>query len=168
MNKIMKTLGAIAAMAMLPTASFAQIFMDAGIEGNSTQLPYEGQIVLNSFDFGVGAAEGKKVGTCEYNDISVSKTIDMATADLIQAAALGTQLGDVIITVTRPNSDGTTVPAIEFTLMDTVVARYDTSASSGNTTEEILTLRFSDVMGRVGNQNFQGVVTFEPFDVSCF
>jgi type VI protein secretion system component Hcp len=149
-----------------------RIFLDAGIDGGALTADFRGQIVLESFDFGLGQPEAGGVGrgrvsrACRFDELTTAKRIDDATADLIEAAALGRVFPEITITLTRPAENGV-LPALQLTLREARVSRFETMADDGSMTE-MVNWRFREVLGEVFVQNRNGGLRSEPFNVTCF
>ena len=171
MRKTITMLMSFAVAAATPVAASAQnIFMEVdGIMGDARQEAFVGQIELDSLDFTVSSVTdgGKKADVCRENALSISKTIDMSTADLISAAARGAALGDVVISFIRDNGESF-FTTMELTLVDTFVSSYSTAFGEGGVGIENLGLSYSNITGRVGIVDDTGRQTFEPFDINCF
>ncbi len=83
-----------------------------GIDGESTDDKHQGEIELESWSFGVsnsGTAHmgggGAGAGKASLSDLSVTKTIDVATPALLQAAASGRRLKSATLTARKAGGD---------------------------------------------------------------
>lgn len=83
-----------------------------GVDGESADDRHRGEIELESWAFGVSSSGtahlgggGAGVGTAQVSDLSVTKSVDLATPALLQAVASGRRLQRATLTARR-TADG--------------------------------------------------------------
>jgi len=79
-----------------------------GVEGESTDDRHKGEIQLESWSFGVSnsgtthlGGGGAGAGKASVSDLAVTKSIDLATPALLQAAASGKRAGTATLTARK-------------------------------------------------------------------
>ena len=171
----MKTLkfasAAILAAAVMTSGALAQsqIFLKLPvIKGGVVVDGYEGQIDLLSTSYGLGVGDLRRT-SCSAQPLSLAKEIDMATADIIMGAALGTAYPEATVTFVRPNGDGRIIRVLELALADVFITSYNGVGSAGGTTfTESVVLKYGSIRGTVYTRDDRGSETSQVFNVKCF
>jgi len=138
-----------AALASAPAGD--PIYMKYGsIGGDVTDPGFQGDIQLNSFQWGVGrgisspnGATGREASAPSISEIVVGKNFDSSTIPLIQEAFGGTP-STVEIDFANTSSTGTPNIYLKFDLFNTLVSGYSVS-SGGDRPSESLSLNFTKI-----------------------
>ena len=166
---MMKLAAGAAAAAMISVSganAASEIFLSVpGIQGGAQTSGFEGQIEV--FSSSLGFLNDKK---CTAQQLQFVKPVDMASADILVALALGTQYPTMKLTFTRPSGQGGSLsPVMQFTFQNASFSSFNTGGSSGSGGPvEQATVKYGAVTGIVYNVGQNGVVTPEPFAVNCF
>jgi type VI secretion system secreted protein Hcp len=121
-----------------------------GIKGESVIDGHAGEIDILSWNFGMNqsgtthTATGGGGGKVSVSDITFSKLVDIASADLIKACTSGKHIKEVTLVVRKA---GGTKPVNYFTLKmwEVIVSSYTTGGSNDSLDriQETLTLNFA-------------------------
>ena len=122
-----------------------------GITGGVTTQGFAGQIMLNSFQFGVGRGVGSPTGsssnreasTPSVSEITVTKDLDEATGGILKEAFSGAGKATAVISFVRTDGGGG-VCYLEYTLTNVMISGWSTS-SGGDRPSESLSLNFTKV-----------------------
>lgn len=157
---------AIAVVATSPAFADTRIFLEVpGIEGDAQVVGFERQIELQAVSLGL-VSPGRR--PCVAQDVSLTKFIDQATADLIAATAGGRSFPTVKLTFVNLASGGAVAPTIQFTFSDARFSSYQAGGSGGQPSLfESASINFRNLTGTVFIRNAGGSVTQEPFAASC-
>ena len=129
--------------------AFAAIYVKIpDIKGDVTTRGYEGWFVADSFSFGVEREmkeSGEKAGTEDINigvgelqECTISKSMDMASANLAQYAINGNSLGQAEIHFVEIASDGQPQTYLKYKLDRAFVKSWSTSGDADDRpTEEV-------------------------------
>ena len=169
--KMMKlATAALTAACIATSAAFAQsaIYLDLpNVKGDVAAPGYEGQIDVFSLSYGLGTGDLRR--TCSAQPLSLAKQIDMATADIVMGAALGTAYKNAVITFVRPNADGRLARVLELTLNDVFITSYQSGGSAGGDIfTESVSLKYASLTGAVFSRDERGSETKQTFNVKCF
>lgn len=159
---------AAAILAASASGAYAQsnIYLEVpGVKGDVKASGFIDQIEVLSSSFGL--TNDKK--SCVAQQLYFVKYVDMASADLIMATALGTLYPTMKLTFTRTSGGGVETPALQLMLSNATLSSFQSGASSGqNNLTEQLSIKYGTLTGKVYNQDPMGGVTPEPFNVNCF
>ncbi|MFK7888541.1 MAG: Hcp family type VI secretion system effector [Gammaproteobacteria bacterium] len=120
------------ASAQAQTSAFLDI---PGIPGESFDANFPDTVIVTSWSQSVANVGGPPV----VMPLRFEHTIDRATPKLIEAALLNTNLGEVVLSVTRFGEAGA-VAYLTITLSDTRVAAVEASNGENNVPAEQVTL----------------------------
>ena len=159
---------AAAMLSASATGAYAQsnIYLEVpGVKGDVKVTGFIDQIEVLSSSFGL--TNDKK--SCVAQQLSFVKYVDMASADLIMATALGTLYPTMKVTFTRTSGNGVETPALQLTLSNANFSSFQSGGSSGqNILTEQVSIKYGTLTGKVYNQDPMGGVTPEPFTANCF
>jgi len=116
-----------------------------GINGESVQKGFEQQIEISSWSWGLSNTGTGHVGTgsgsgkASFQDLSISKRMDLSSTMLIKAVTLGDHIKSGIITVRK--SGGTQLSYVQYEMTEILVSSYSLS-SGGDTVYDNFTLNF--------------------------
>jgi type VI secretion system secreted protein Hcp len=105
-----------------------------GIEGESTDKKFKGQVELHSFTFNAqqtgtqAFGGGGGAGKVSFSDLSCSKAFDKASPSLMQACATGQHFPEAIITCRK--AGGEQEPYLVIKLKDVIVSSYNVGGHS--------------------------------------
>jgi type VI secretion system secreted protein Hcp len=128
------------------------IFLKYGdIKGETTQVTHKEWIEVNSFQFGVGRGISSGVGggskreatAPSVSEITVTKTMDVASPLLLKEA-IGGKAVTAKIELTQTDNKGTHVSFQKYILTNTLVSGYSVS-SGGDRPSESLSLNFTKI-----------------------
>lgn len=123
-----------------------------GVEGESTRSGFEGQIEIESVDFGAenptsaGAGAGRGAGKVSVRPISITKLADSASTNLFQACCTGKHFPKGKITFHRAGGD----EAVDYLVWDlekVYISQYQINGSAGmdERPREQITLDFGKI-----------------------
>jgi type VI secretion system secreted protein Hcp len=129
-------------------AAAAILVLVPGVKGDSKIKGFEGWFVANSFSFGVERElpeSGAKAGTADVNigvgelqQVTISKPLDAASAQLAQLAMNGSSPGNVEIAFVEMAQDGKQIVYLRYTLDRCFVKSWSTSGDADDRpTEEV-------------------------------
>jgi len=107
-----------------------------GVEGESTRSGFEGQIEIESVDFGaenptsMGPGSGRGSGKVSLRPISVTKLADSASTQLFTACCTGKHFPKAKLTFHRAGGDEA-VDYLTWELEKVYISEYQVSGSSG-------------------------------------
>ncbi len=128
------------------------IFLKYGsIKGETTQLTHKDWIEVNSFQFGVGRGISSGVGggskreasAPSVSEITLTKTMDIASPLLLKEA-IGGKAVEVKIELTQTDNSGKHVSFQKYILTNTLISGYSIS-SGGDRPSESLSLNFTKI-----------------------
>ena len=165
-SKFLAAAALVAAGMSAPAFAATQIFLEIpGVAGEAQTMGYEGQIELLSTNYGL-SSDAKKA--CTAQDLSATKFVDRATADLIMAAAIGTTYPTAKITFARTTGGGALQKALQIDMTGVRISSYNSGGINGeDRTTENLSLSFATFAGKVFVQNNDDTVTERPFTANC-
>jgi len=122
------------------------------IKGDSTVAGHENWITIDSFQWGVGrgishSAGGKDRDTSNpsFSEVTLSKSMDVASTELWRQAVCGKSLGDATIHfIQTGGSDAKEQAFYEITLSEAIVSSYSAS-SGGDRPSESISINFTKV-----------------------
>ncbi|MDE1882347.1 MAG: type VI secretion system tube protein Hcp [Rhodospirillales bacterium] len=127
-------------------------YTSPNIDGDVTTSGFEKQIEINSFQWGVGRGIGSPTGasgnreasTPSVSEITVSKSLDNASGNLMKEALSSGGKSKLVISFVR--TDGTTGADayLEITLTDTMISAYSMS-SGGDRPSESISFNFTKI-----------------------
>jgi type VI secretion system secreted protein Hcp len=129
----------------------AIIFIDLGngIKGESSQKGFEDQIAAQSIQWGVGRGIGnftsgiRETSRPTFSEVTVTKTLDIASNDILVAMTKGKALATVKISFVRDDGeDGFNY--LTYELSDVLISSYSAS-SGGETPSESFSLNFAKI-----------------------
>jgi type VI secretion system secreted protein Hcp len=122
-----------------------------GVEGESTLKAHPNEIHCFSWSWGVSnpaafdPTAGRIVpGKPNFQDISLTKTVDKSSPALMTGVATGKQYDTAVITILKSTAGAATQDFYVITLSDVVVTSFSTS-SGGDTPSESFTLTYTKV-----------------------
>ena len=122
------------------------------IEGEATQSGFEKWIPIGSVQFGCGRSVSTPLGdagrressTASVSEVTVTKTMDKSSTDIMKEAIFNTKGEDCQIKLSRQKSDGSEDAYLAMTLKNTIISSYSLS-SAGERPAESLALNFTEV-----------------------
>jgi len=120
------------------------------IKGDSTVDKHEDWITIDSLQLGVGRAISASGGGADretsnpsFSEVTLSKTMDKASTDLMMQATCGKSLGDATIEfVQTGGADVKGQAFLTYTLSECVISSYSVS-SGGERPSETISLNFN-------------------------
>ncbi|WP_051366662.1 Hcp family type VI secretion system effector [Hamadaea tsunoensis] len=105
-----------------------------GIPGSSADARHKGEIEILSYSFGVAnsgssTGGGGGAGKAVFQDLHVTKHVDVASPKLFLATANGTHLDHVVLTVERARRTGQ--PLLQVTLENVLVSSFANGGGAG-------------------------------------
>ena len=121
------------------------------IKGDSLVEGHEDWITADSLQFGVGRAlstsgggKDREVSNPQFSEITISKSTDIASANLWYEAIQGKSLGDCEIHFVQTGAEGTSQVYLMLTLTEAIVSSYSAS-SGGERPSESISLNFTKI-----------------------
>jgi type VI secretion system secreted protein Hcp len=139
-----------AALAAFSGATSLFLKLD-GIPGDSLSVKHAGEIEINSMQWGVKASSEPT-----FPDITVTKSLDIASPKLLSAAAAGKVIPTGVITAEKGTGGAATFDFAKLTLTNVLVTGVTQSVQSGGSFAERITLKFSRAKFTVIPQNADG------------
>lgn len=110
------------------------------IEGESTLLNLEGQLVIQSFSWGCsndttlafGASHGGGQGKPRMQDMQFSFFVDKTTTALFKAVTTNSHFDTVTLTLQRAGGENTRIPYMKYVMESAVVNSLTESGGAGN------------------------------------
>jgi type VI secretion system secreted protein Hcp len=134
----------------------------SSIKGDSKDSKYSGAIRVHAFSHGLSNsgsfqdATGGGTGKVNFNDISITKPVDTATADLMLACASGKHIDSAKIVVRKSGGDDP-LEYLTYTLEDVMVSSHAGGASHGDELlSEHITLNFAQITVQFQTQDDTG------------
>ena len=111
-----------------------------GISGSATERNHQNWIVLNSIDFGVhrqittkaGHSSNRESSAPKIGEVTVTKSIDKSSPQLLEASCVGASNGTVVIHGTHTNTGN----YVEYTLSDVIISHYDATGVAGESDKD--------------------------------
>jgi type VI secretion system secreted protein Hcp len=152
------------------------MFLDLGpVKGESRDKVYAGKIDMLAWSWGVsnsGAAHvggGIGSGKATFQDISITKYVDLSSSELLKSVSLGTHFPEAKIIVRRAGSDAR-LEYYSIAMKDVMVTSFQTGGSGADDRlSESVTLIFASVEVKYQAQDARGGESSEStfrFDVS--
>jgi type VI secretion system secreted protein Hcp len=144
------------------------------IKGGVTTSSFEGQILINSFRFGIGrgvtsaigGSSNREASTPSVSEVSLTKDLDEATGGLVKEAYNGAGKATAVISFVR--TDGTGGKAfLVYTLSQVMLSGWSTEAGPNGAPSEAFSLNFTKVETKIIPQTADGgagspfVVTYD-------
>ncbi len=132
------------------------------LQGDATSEGFKGWIPVNSLQFGsgrsvytpTGAAQQREASNASISEVTLTKSYDGSSTDLMKASLTGTKGVEAKIFFTETGEGGAEI-FLKLTLKDALVSGYSTS-SGGDRPGESFTLNFTDVEYSYAPQNEDG------------
>jgi type VI secretion system secreted protein Hcp len=145
------------------------------IPGMSEVKGYEGQIKVESFNWGMtqatnfSASTGGGAGRVNMEDLTFEHAVDKATPKLMIACCQGTHLKEAVLVCCKAGGDAA-VPFLKITLTDVLVsAVHPSGKNTGDTPTEQVKLAFREYKTEYQEQDNKGAKKGGPvisgFDV---
>jgi type VI secretion system Hcp family effector len=133
-----------------------------GVKGESTDANHKDEIELASFSHGVSqpasavasTSGGLTSGRCNHADLSVAKSVDVASPTLNQLCCTGKHLSKVELVCERADGDKR-VPYLKITLSDVIVSSVQISGG-GEVPMESVTFNYGKIEWEYTKQNIKG------------
>ena len=128
------------------------MFLDLGpVKGESRDKEYADKIDILAWSWGVSNAGSAHVGggigsgKANFQDISISKYIDLSSSDMLKSVSLGTHFPEAKIVVRKSGGDKK-LEYYTINLKEVMVTSYQTGGSGGeDRLTESVTLTFAQV-----------------------
>jgi type VI secretion system secreted protein Hcp len=121
-----------------------------GVDGESSDDRHQGEIELESWSFGIASSgtarlggHGAGAGKAQVSDLSVAKSVDLATPALLQAAASGRRIASATLTQRTAGADPRDF--LTMVLAPVLVTSCQLSAASDGRPQESVQLSFGTV-----------------------
>ena len=121
-----------------------------GIEGEATDAKHKGELVLESFGWGVshaaaggGAGGGRGAGKAQFQDLVVVVRASKASPKLFLACATGQHLKSAILTARKAGK--APLEFLTITLGDVLVSSFQETGSAGEVPLETVSLTYAKV-----------------------
>ena len=142
------------------------------INGDVTTSGFEKQIEINSFQWGVGRGVGSPTGasgnreasTPSVSEITVSKSLDNASGNLLKESLSSGGKSTLVISFVRTDGTAGADTYLEVTLTDTIISGYSMS-SGGDRPSESISFNFTKIEVKFTPQNADGTKG-SPFPVT--
>ena len=129
------------------------------ISGDSTVVGHENEIGLSSYQFGANLAlsssGGGTIGKSSTSDITVTKSMDKSSPNLLQELFIGDKISKAEIFLTKTSGGGKQFTFAHYTLNDVLITGYSVS-SGGDLPSESLSLNFAKLQTETIPQNPDG------------
>ena len=137
-------------------------YTNPAINGDVTTAGFEKQIEINSFQWGVGRGVGSPTGasgnreasTPSVSEITVSKSLDNASGNLLKESLSSGGKSTLVISFVRTDGNGADT-YLEITLTDTMISGYSMS-SGGDRPSESLSFNFVKIEVKFTPMNADG------------
>ncbi|MCA8951015.1 MAG: type VI secretion system tube protein Hcp [Planctomycetes bacterium] len=124
----------------------------AGVKSESTDKNHKDEIEVLSFSHGVSqpiqavasTAGGGTSGRCNHTDMTVVKSLDMATPELNQLCCTGKHIDEVSITLRRADGDKS-IPYMVYKMTDVVISSVSVGGSSDQVPVETVTFNYAKI-----------------------
>jgi len=135
-----------------------------GIEGESTDAKHKGELVLESFGWGVsqaaaGTGGGGGAGKAQFQDLVVVLRTSKASPKLFLACATGQHLKSAVLTARKAGK--APLEFLTITLGDVLVSSFQETGSAGEVPLETVSLRYAKVEIAYRPQSAAGKATPE-------
>ena len=138
-----------------------QFLKISGVKGESRDDAFKGEIDILAWSFGVSNAGSAHVGggigsgKANFQDISITKYIDLSSAKLMESVSIGTHFPEASITVRK--AGGKALDYYKIDMKQVMVTSYQTGGSGGeDRLTESLTLTFAKVEVKYQAQSATG------------
>jgi type VI secretion system secreted protein Hcp len=132
-----------------------------GISGESADDKHKGEIDIQSFSFGVsqtgtaGRGGGAGAGKASFTDISIVKSADKASPNLMAKCATGEHIASALLTVRK--AGGTQQEYYKIKLTDLLVSNFQNTGSGNDSIPlETLSLNFAKIEFEYNEQDSKG------------
>jgi type VI secretion system secreted protein Hcp len=153
-SSILLAVAAVTLFTALPAhAAAVDYFLKIeGIDGESTDATHRGEIIIESFSWGMSNAGtfagggGGGAGKVSMQDIHFTRRLDKASPMLMLACATGQHIPTAKLTCRKSGSDGSQVEYYTITLNDVLVSGVSTGGTSGDPLPtESISLNFTKI-----------------------
>jgi len=133
------------------------------VKGETLDKVYKGKNAIDVLSWGWGVSNtgtfhhgsGGGAGKANFNDLSVTKYVDKATADLMMFCANGKHIPKGVLTLRKAGDNP--LEYLKITMTQILVSSYATGGAAGDErTTETVTLNFAKVKVEYFMQNAQG------------
>lgn len=136
-----------------PAADEADVFLKiASIKGESTDAKHKEEIEIESFSWGLtnttsgSLGGGAAAGKVSFNDIQLTKRVDLSSGPLALNGASGRHLPEATITILRPSKKtGEKVEYLTIKLTDVFVTSVNQAIDTSATAAESISLNFAKI-----------------------
>jgi len=123
---------------------------ETAIKGDSTVASHTDWITIESVEFGVGRAitasgggQDRETSNPSFSEISLSKSMDKASVDLMMQAICGKSLGKATLHwIQTGGADAKGQEYLEMVMHDAIISSYSTS-SGGDRPSESISINFN-------------------------
>ena len=123
------------------------------IDGEATQAGFEKWIPINKFGFGCGRAVSTPLGdagrressTASISEVTVDKTLDKSSTDIMKEAIFNTKGEDATVKISRQKSDGSEEAYLAVTMKKAIISGYSIGGDGGGRPSETLSLNFTEI-----------------------
>lgn len=120
------------------------MFLQCGIAGSATAVGFEGQIVCESLNFGVGRAISMEPGNCSnrettrasLSELTFSTKVDTSAVALFSEAVKGAAGRKAVFTLCKVAADKL-IPYMTYTLENALVSSYSVSATGDHADSQV-------------------------------
>jgi len=135
-----------------PSSNGVDSFLKIGsINGESTDAKHKDEIEIRSFSWGlsnagsVSVGGGAGAGKVSFNEIRITKSVDVASAPLALTAATGVHIPDALLTIRKPGSNGEPLEFLKIKLVDVFITSVTQAIDSSSEPAESITLSFAKI-----------------------
>ncbi len=134
-----------------PSSNRVDTFLKIGnIKGESTDSGHKDEIIIESFSWGLSNTPsllngGAGAGKVSFNEMRITKRVDLASAALAKIAATGVHIPDALLTIRKPGSNGEPLEFLKIKLVEVFVTSVTQAIDSSSQPAESITLSFAKI-----------------------
>lgn len=159
MRFLVTVLVTVAALLAVARSAHAAIYMQfEGISGESKDQSHTGWIDVQNFSFAVMSPRDPQSGQVKDTQITVTKTVDVASPKLMQASNSGKHFKSITLDIVNANAQGVPQEVYRVVLTDVLISRFVQNPAVGNSQPtESVTFNFTKMEVTYGKTDARGV-----------
>ena len=123
-----------------------------GIKGESTDANHKDEIEILSYNHGVSqptsavasTSGGGTTARCNHTDLSIVKSMDLASPLLNQQCCQGKHIGEVKLTLRRMDGEKS-IPYMVYTMTDAIISSVSVGGGGDDTPTETVTFNYAKI-----------------------